>query len=220
MNPTNKIELLPGSHITDACEAAVRMALDGHCPVEFDFNGISICAMPGSNPSDLVEGYEKECDRRHQEYIASPEYKERQEAAAKKERERKASLAAALVGAPERMTLLDPEGWKKACDANQDPYGAAVMTYAERWARMMEAGMANGKRIEDIAEDYSHLADEEGISGFMYGCAVRVLSSVWIHGEALRLWHNLKHQLRHEGEKANENGGVLNPACLVMGAAS
>jgi hypothetical protein len=40
---------------------------------------------------------------------------------------------------------------------------------------------------------------------------------VWKHGEALRLWHNLKTQIRDEGEKANESGGVLNPACLSIG---
>jgi len=40
---------------------------------------------------------------------------------------------------------------------------------------------------------------------------------VWAHGEALRLWHNLKYQLRDEGEKANETGGVLNPALLNLG---
>jgi hypothetical protein len=82
---------------------------------------------------------------------------------------------------------------------------------------MMEARMAKGERIADIAEECSHLANEEGITGFMYGAAVMTLSSVWIHGEALRLWHNLKYQLRDEGKRANDNGGVLNPAVLRMG---
>jgi len=91
------------------------------------------------------------------------------------------------------------------------------MTYAERWARMMEARMAKGERIADIADECSHLADEEGITGFMYGAAVSTLAAVWKHGEALRMWHNLKTQIRDEGEKANESGGVLNPACLSIG---
>ena len=145
----------------------------------------------------------------------SPEYKARQEEAERKEREAKVAREAALVGAPEKMTLRDAEGWKKACDANKDGYGGAVMTYAERWARMMEARMAKGERLADIADECSHLADEEGITGFMYGAAVSTLAAVWIHGEALRLWHNLKYQLRDEGKRANDNGGVLNPACLM-----
>jgi len=77
--------------------------------------------------------------------------------------------------------------------------------------------MANGETVEDCADTASHLADSEGITGFMYGCAVAILAKVWVHGEALRRWHNLKTQLRDEGEKANESGGVLNPALLNLG---
>ena len=105
----------------------------------------------------------------------------------------------------------------QACAANTEPYGAAVMTYAERWARLMEVRMAKGERIADIADQCSHLADVEGITGFMYGCAVSTLAAVWIHGEALRLWHNKTTQLGTEGDKANESGGVLNPAMLSIG---
>jgi deoxyribonuclease V len=49
------------------------------------------------------------------------------------------------------------------------------------------------------------------------GCAMSILSQVWVHGEQLRRWHNLKTQIRNEGEKANESGGVLNPALLSLG---
>lgn len=57
----------------------------------------------------------------------------------------------------------------------------------------------------------------EGITGFMYGCAVSALAHFWAHGEALRRWHNLDTQIGTEGEKANESGGVLNPALLNIG---
>jgi hypothetical protein len=210
-------EPCPGCNIAEACKEAVAMAMNENLNVTFDFNGIELTAAPSSNPAALAQSYFDESDRRHREYIASPEYKARQEEAERKEREAKAAREAALVGAPEKMTLRDAEGWKKACDANRDGYGGAVMTYAERWARMMEARMAKGERIADIADECSHLADEEGITGFMYGAAVSTLAAVWIHGEALRLWHNLKHQLRDEGQRANDNGGVLNPACLCVG---
>jgi len=208
---------MAGNFISEACKEAVAMAMNENCNVTFDFNGIELTATPSSNPAALAQSYSDESDRRLREYIASPEYKARQEEAERKERERKASVAAVLAGAPDRMTLRDAEGWKKACDANQDGYGGAVMTYAERWARMMEARMAKGERIADIADECSHLADEEGITGFMYGAAVSTLAAVWIHGEALRLWHNLKYQIRDEGKKANDNGGVLNPAMLSLG---
>ena len=214
---TITLETYGGNHIATVCKNAVEKAIAENCHVEFDFNGQKITASPDSNPDQMVQSFSDECDRRHREYIASPKYKARQEEAARKERERKAKVEVILADAPETMTLADADGWEKAKAANSDPYGGAVMTYAERWARMMEARMAKGERIAEIADECSHLADEEGITGFMYGAAVSTLAHVWKHGEALRMWHNLKTQLRDEGEKANESGGVLNPACLSIG---
>lgn len=113
------------------------------------------------------------------------------------------------------------EGWKAKQADSDDPtgaaYGMACFTYAEQWADLMEAGMAEGKKIEDIAKDTSHEADTDGITGFMYGMAVSILSRCWIHGEELRQWHNLKTAIGDEGKKANESGGVLNPALLTIG---
>ena len=74
--------------------------------------------------------------------------------------------------------------------------------------------MANGETVEAVAEQAGQDADIDGITGFMYGCAVSTLSKVWEHGEQLRRWHNLKTQIKDEGERANESGGVLNPALL------
>ncbi|MCA9222868.1 MAG: hypothetical protein KDA71_21260 [Planctomycetales bacterium] len=116
------------------------------------------------------------------------------------------------------MRLKDEAGWKKSVDANTDPYGAAVISYAKRWAEQMEARIDAGESVADIAKEESRKADVEGITGFMYGCAVSILSQVWEHGEDLRRWNNLDLQLGDEGEKANESGGVLNPAILSIGS--
>ena len=115
------------------------------------------------------------------------------------------------------MQVLDQQlydGWKAK---NEDPYGAAVFRFAERWADLMEARLASGSTLTDCADETSREADDEGITGFMYGMAVSILSQVWVHGEALRRWHNLDTQIGDEGEKANESGGVLNPALLNVG---
>lgn len=106
------------------------------------------------------------------------------------------------------------DDWKSK---NTDPYGAAGFRYLEAWANLMEARIAVGEKLQDIAEATSHEADTEGITGFMYGCAVSVLSKCWVHGEALRRWHNKKTQIGNEGDLANDNGGVLNPALLNIG---
>lgn len=99
---------------------------------------------------------------------------------------------------------------------NTDPYGARVVSYGEDWANLMEARMQKGEKLTDIAKETSHEADTDGITGFMYGCAVSALSHFWLHGEELRQWHNLKTQIRTEGEEANKTGGVLNPALLTI----
>src|SRR5271169_5761222 len=112
------------------------------------------------------------------------------------------------------MTFKDEAGWNESVRVNQDPYGSCVMRYTENWANLMEQHIKEGKTVAECAKSDSHTADTEGITGFMYGCAVSILSQVWTYGEELRLWHNLGTQIGKEGERANESGGVLNPALL------
>lgn len=114
------------------------------------------------------------------------------------------------------MELKDKALWEKGRANNTDPYGKASYDFAERWAELMEISMASGKQLADIAKDCSHRADTDGITGFMYGCAVGVLSSVWKHGEELRRWNNLDLQIKNEGEMANQSGRVLNPAIMSI----
>lgn len=100
---------------------------------------------------------------------------------------------------------------------NTDPYGAAVVTYCERWAELMETRLSAGETVAQCAKETSRDADPEGLTGFQYGCAVSVLAACWAHGEELRQWHNLDCQIGNEGEKANaEPGAVLNPALLTV----
>lgn len=115
------------------------------------------------------------------------------------------------------MTIKEgmKETYAKGLANNQDPYGSGVYKYLERWADLMEEAINNsdGKSVEQVlvdkAEDLSHKADTEGITGFMYGCAVNILSQCWIHGEELRKWHNKEYN--YEGD------GVVNPAILTVG---
>lgn len=91
----------------------------------------------------------------------------------------------------------------------KDFYYVGVVDYAKRWAEMMEAEMSLGKNLTDIANNTSIEADTEGITGFMYGCAVAALSEFWEYGEELRKWHNREHG--YDGD------GVVNPAILTIG---
>ena len=115
------------------------------------------------------------------------------------------------------MEFKDEALWMKCKANNTDPYGGACVRYAERWAGLMETKMAGGAALADIAKATSHEADTEGITAYMYGAAVSMLSACWKHGEELRRWHNRDTQIGTEGERANESGVVLNPALLNIG---
>lgn len=210
-------EPMVGTTINRSAEEMVALANKTNDTVKASFNDIEITANPGDDPNTIVEFYQSESRRRHEEYINSPEYKQRQREAEEAQRRHDLMLEGALKTAPEKMTLRDEEGWKQTVEKNSDGYGGGVIRFAERWARLMEGRIANGDTVEGCAEEASSLADNEGITGFMYGCAVSILSQVWVHGDELRRWHNLDTQLGNEGEKANESGGVLNPTLLSIG---
>ena len=88
----------------------------------------------------------------------------------------------------------------------KDGYSAGIIRYAERWCGMMELEMENGATVAEAAERTNHTADTEGITGYMYGCAVQSLCQFWEHGEELRQWHN--QQYGYSGD------GIVNPAII------
>lgn len=86
--------------------------------------------------------------------------------------------------------------WNDGIKNNPDAYGARIYSYAQDWANMMEASMMGGKSIEQCAKETSRVANYDGITGYMYGAAVSILSKCWEHGEELRQWHNTDIQMR------------------------
>jgi hypothetical protein len=106
------------------------------------------------------------------------------------------------------------EEYRKGYNNNLDGYGHAVYTFAERWAALMEAEIERtGEPVKAITKNADRLidkADTEGITGFMYGAAVGILSDCWEWGEILRKWHNK--------EYGYEGKGVVNPAILTVGS--
>ena len=116
----------------------------------------------------------------------------------------------------------DYDGWKKSLEANKDGgYREAVSVFVLLWASLMEVKIIFEKKpVAEVAEacekQANALMGDYGMTGFQYGCAVSILSQVWEYGEELRCWHNLRTQISDEGTKANESGGVLNPALLNL----
>lgn len=93
-----------------------------------------------------------------------------------------------------------------------DPYSKACVDYAEKWADLMEESLANEESLEDTWKQLSHKADTDGITGFMYGCAVQALAHFWVHGEQLRILHNRNYGVLEETAK----GSTVNPAILEL----
>lgn len=122
------------------------------------------------------------------------------------------------------MKLKDQNSFEKAIAANivDDGYGSAGILFACMWAGAMEREIATHgiEKLPEFAQACATEADESmgsyGMTGFQYGMAVSLLSQVWVYGEELRQWHNLDTQIGNEGQKANESGGVLNPALLTV----
>jgi hypothetical protein len=210
---TRRYNPAAGENIEETAEQMVSTARRYKCRVLATFNEVGLIASPNSEPGDITTFFHAECENRRAAYEASPEGI----AAKRRQEEANRQAAAAETEGILPFTISDKTIWQSWIEANKDGYGAACMRYAARWANLMEAYLAKGKRLEQIAAKASHEADKEGITGFMYGCAVGMLSKAWIHGEALRRWHNLDTQIRAEGEAANKSGGVLNPAMLTLG---
>ena len=118
------------------------------------------------------------------------------------------------------MKIADQKLWKKGKANNTSSYGAEIYRYAEAWADLMESRMDGGEVLEDIAGETAHEADTDGITGFMYGAAANILSWGWVHGDRLRRWNNGEYLKNEELEKANEGGGCVNPAVLIVSGLS
>ncbi|UXQ89066.1 hypothetical protein Thu_223 [Bacillus phage Thurquoise] len=106
------------------------------------------------------------------------------------------------------MKVVDEKVYEDWKAKNTDGYGSGIFRYVEKWANLMEAEINKGAKVKDIAQKLSHDADTEGITGFMYGAAVSILSQCWVHGEELKKWHNKEYD--YEGD------GVVNPALITV----
>ena len=226
------------SLIVDTIREMIGLAKEGNFTAKQELNGVTVLVNGTSNAelifrdqqraqSGYIEGevgpYPKAEltaeDKAKDARIEAKNERKRQKRQVeyeKKARAHREKVEAKLANAP-TIELADEAGWQKFKDMNTDGYGGAVVTYSERWARLMQVEMANGKNLEDVGDAAYHEANLEGITGFMYECAVSTLAACWKHGDRLRRWHNLKTQIGNEGEKANESGGVLNPTLLSLG---
>lgn len=113
------------------------------------------------------------------------------------------------------MPITKQPDWDKCVENNKDPYGGTCVAVARRVMEILD----EEPRDFDTHKIISRADDEVkagGITGFMAGCVAQMVSHCHSRGEEFRRKWNLDNQIRDEGEKANESGGVLNPAIITI----
>lgn len=114
------------------------------------------------------------------------------------------------------MPITDHVSWQQWVDANKDPYGKACIDVARRAMEIMDE---NDQPLDcwGIISRADRESGAGGITGFMAGCVASMVAKCHSRGEEFRKLWNRSTQIGDEGEKANRDGGVLNPALLTVG---
>jgi hypothetical protein len=107
------------------------------------------------------------------------------------------------------MEIIDLEAYKLDYEANQeDEYGRAIIKYAERFARLLQAAIRfhlDMYKLEHTRENVlavmqfaatplSNMADFEDISGTMFSFSVGHLNHCWRYGSELMTWDRLQYK--------------------------
>lgn len=215
-----------GSHIGEVVLEAKKKTSE-YDTVEFDFNGIKCVVdketVPAFLERDFINAHIMEWAQVGPKcvswYDAETEiklYTRKLEAAKIRKKEEqeyedkcntdKAAFSAKIKN--ETIQLKEETDWLVGKNKNTDPYGSCIYEYAEGWAKLMQIELTKGNKLIECAGRTSFELGFLGITGYMYGAAVSILSHCWLHGEELRKWHNKEYN--HDGDE------VVNPAILTI----
>jgi len=208
-------EVCAGDDIFITIDHAIAQAVRFNDLVTFDFNDVKVIVAGDSNPElilrdwgrgirrylgdDPVVGPYPETELSAGDLQSDSKIKAIRDKEAKKDQakyaknrcEQTLALQNALhLTGP--IELSDKPLWDSLVKANDDGYGARVVRYAEDWARLMQGHIHLGATVADCAKNMGDLADDDGISGAMYGFAMQTLIQCWKHGEELKKWGKSK----------------------------
>lgn len=216
-----------GEHVSGVMEKAQVISKELKQIVEFDFNGITILVDENTNIDHLLRDYNTAwitgwktignvCYEEYSESVleeikiateANEKKAEEQQEEWRLKDEKQQKEFSEKVG-DSKISITNGKIWDEYVEKNNDPYGKCCIDYARDWGRLMQYYISKGETIVECADRSSHELGWYGITGFMYGAAVMMLSGCWEHGEELKKWHNREYL--HEGE------GVVNPAVLTI----
>jgi len=110
--------------------------------------------------------------------------------------------------------LANPKDWQTWQDNNKDGYGGACVAVAYHAMKMLDDSEYEISDPHKLICDADDKANTGGITGYMAGAAASMISKCHERGDEFRRIWNGDVQIGDEGDKANESGGVLNPALL------
>lgn len=208
------------AELCEAFDCDSETTLNG---IQFEFNEVTVLVTKENADKDKIvaewrAGMDANAERYRLEreaYMKTPEYRaERAKALKIQSRRETVENEVLTIDESTELEFKDDEAkanWEKWVEINsKDGYSLGVVTYARRWAKYMQHLMnKHNKPLFLIANKASHVSDIDGITGFMYGCAVGMLSQCWKYGEELRRWHN-----KEWGQE--DCDGVVNPAVLTI----
>ena len=116
------------------------------------------------------------------------------------------------------MPISDTEKWKKLKDSNTDGYGGACVLVAERVMQLLDNDPGDfdaSKLVRCADKDVDFVVG--GITVLMAGTVAAMVTECHSRGDEFRRKWNCETQIADEGDRANESGGVLNPALLNIG---
>ncbi len=172
--------------------------------IKFEFNGVTLLVTKENSDANKIyaewqAGMKANAEKYRLEreaYMKTPEWRA-ERAKALKIANRRETVEKEVIAVDESTELQfkDEEAakkWEQWVEINsKDRYSLGVVTYARRWGKYMQHLMEkHNKTVVDIADNASHVSDIEGITGFMYSCAVSILAQCWKYGEELLRWHN------------------------------
>ncbi len=200
--------------------------------IQFDFNSVTIRVTNSSNANHIYRDWQRvlegcingvvgpfpkeqlsDAEIAHDESIRAENKRKAEESSRKYQEEWNATIKARSQRINEcpPVEFVDQDKYEaeKAMVVAKDKSGyyPSCYNWAERWARLMQKGMAEEKQLEEVAE-LSDEADIEGHSGNQYGHAVKILADHWKYGEQLRRWHN-KEWAGGYAEELNTSGGTI-----------
>ena len=112
------------------------------------------------------------------------------------------------------MPIVKKEDWEGCVENNKDPYGKACVDVARRVMELLDEQEEFDTHAIIVQADKDVGAG--GITGFMAGAVASMVSQCHSRGDEFRRAWNTDTAIGDEGEKANEEGGVINPALLVI----